>query len=84
MKSKNGDGLITIKFIKDKDQLKINISDNGDGINVSRQPNRKSYGMSITEKRLSHLAKQTGSNYKIDKSSDSSGTTIDITIKLLQ
>ena len=82
MKSKKGGGLIKIKFIKDKDQLKIKISDNGEGIQAKRLAKRKSYGMSITEKRLSHLAKQSGSNYQIDKTSSSEGTTIDIAIKL--
>ena len=82
MKSKKGNGVIAIKFVQDKDDLHVKIIDNGGGIKASKNTKKKSLGMSITEKRLSHLTKQTGNTYKVNTTSSNEGTTIDITIRL--
>ena len=75
---------VDIRLIEDKSKsiLILEIQDNGKGIvGEEINPNRKSYGMSITEKRLSHLNKSDKSEVSIN--SDQSGTAVNISIRPL-
>jgi len=84
MKQKEGDGMIELSFAQSEDLLHIQIKDNGTGIDPHKEKKSTgSLGMSITQKRLSHLSKLSGNNFHIDTISNSKGTTITIAIKPL-
>ena len=80
MKRKNGDGMIQITFAKNDNQIHIHIKDNGDGMKYKRDRIHRSLGMSITERRLVHLAKQTGVDHEV-KISQNEGTEILLSLK---
>ena len=80
MKNKNGDGMIQITFVKKDNQIHIQIKDNGDGMQSKKDRKHRSLGMSITEKRLMHLAKQTGVDHDV-KITQNEGTDILLSLK---
>jgi len=80
MKNKNGDGMIQITFVKKDNQIHIQIKDNGAGMQSKKDRKHRSLGMSITEKRLMHLAKQTGVDHDV-KITQNEGTDILLSLK---
>lgn len=81
MKSKKSNGLIILKFNKKNKQILIRVIDNGEGINNSnKSKNHLSLGMSITEKRLSHIDKNI--KYQIKPRNKEHGTEVQIYIPL--
>lgn len=85
------DGLITIKFEKEDDNLKITVEDNGPGIaNCDTQTNHISYALQIFKERVANLKRNFGLDifYSItDKSlidKQNSGTLVIVKLKLKQ
>ncbi len=79
MKGLDSGGLISITFLKESKDIKVIIKDNGNGMSGSQiQKSYKSFGMSITQKRLAHNIRTT--DQPLDIVSNSSGTTITIKI----
>jgi len=83
MRNIKSNGLITVDFSKNQDQLFISIKDNGQG----KQPNHdngdhKSLGMSITNKRLAHINNSQNDNYKVTPQYSELGTEVQVAIRL--
>lgn len=83
MQGKEKDGKISIDFIHSTDYLTAIISDNGKGIDATSKldEKRRSFGVSITQKRLEHINKHKD-NYTLSSNTDHSGTRVEIKIKL--
>lgn len=74
-------GWINIDIFKVNDKIRITIADNGKGIQKSKtHPDHKSFGMSITQKRLAFINQQQDSLYTIETTSDENGTKITIQV----
>ena len=74
-------GWINININKVGDKIRITIADNGKGIQNSKSnPVHKSFGMSITQKRLAFINQQHSGLYSIETSSDENGTKITIDV----
>ena len=74
-------GWINIDIFKVNDKIRITIADNGKGIQKSKtHPDHKSFGMSITQKRLAFINQQQDGLYTIETTSDENGTKITIHI----
>ncbi len=81
LKNINSDGQITIKMRLDKSFLIVTVLDNGIGIEEKvSNTNHKSFGMSITEKRLKHL-NNLDKNYIIRSRKDRPGVKVIMRIK---
>jgi len=56
-------GLISVTFGKENDQLKITVEDNGNGIEISaKKENHVSYALQIFKERVANLKKTTGAD----------------------
>jgi hypothetical protein len=82
MKDLEKSGLIKIDFKKKGDDLLVQVKDNGQANNGSTKSpeKRKSYGVSITKKRLDHINQFSNSSLDIQHSEQ--GTCVTIEIKL--
>lgn len=76
-------GKISVSFEKQEDILQVKITDNGIGNSKQNvDPQHKSVGMSITDKRLAFLNRLNDENYKVAPTYSSEGTTVTIQINL--
>ena len=80
MKEKTEGGLIFITFSITNDLLKVEIKDNGKGIQTMTNKERTSYGISITQQRFEHISKSKGSEFDIDTVSSKNGTMVTLTM----
>lgn len=80
MKEKTEGGLVSITFSITNDLLKVEIKDNGKGIQTINNKERTSYGISITQQRFEHIAKSKGSEFDINTVSNKNGTTVTLTM----
>jgi LytS/YehU family sensor histidine kinase len=78
---KSSGGKITVSFTKKENELLVKISDNGLGISGKEiSQTHKSYGTSITQKRLEFINKNYKDKHGVITQSDENGTHIMITI----
>ncbi len=81
LKTKKGDGKLTILFDKEDQYLNVIVKDNGGGFQLQKsKSSKKSYGMNITEKRLQHINRNQGESFEIITNSTAEGTQINIRI----
>ena len=82
MKKKTMDGLIEISFSRmNEDHLLVVIFDNGQTTSsVDIKPQHKSFGMSITSKRLAYINNQSSKDYRVTPTHTDQGTEVRITI----
>ncbi len=81
MKDKKDGGKITIAFSKNSDHLHVSVQDNGSR-QVSKNPEHKSYGTSITQKRLAIINDLSESDIKVAPEYTEVGTAIRLKIKI--
>lgn len=78
MKDLDYQGKIEVVFIHKGDTLEVQIKDNG--VEQSSSGKRKSYGVSITKKRLNHINQFSKSSLDIQHQSE--GTIVTLAIQL--
>ncbi len=81
MHKKMEGGKINIAFTKDKDILKVSISDNGDGTQAPRRPKHKSVGVTITKKRLAHINATQNEDFNMHIDKEGQGTRVNLRIR---
>jgi len=85
MKNRSSEGEIDIFFDKDDHMIKVIVQDNGinKGDHTSQLATHRSYGTSITQKRLEFIQAGNSANYQISTDIQPSGTTVIIFINPL-
>ncbi len=79
--AKNEGGMIEVFISKNQGWLDVTVKDNGVGLNFEKSPTKnKSFGLSITQKRLA-LINENLENYSINARSDQSGAIVNLRIK---
>lgn len=87
LKTKGADGKLTIRFQKNGDQVRIEIQDNGGGVQVSTEERKhRSLATVITKERLAILGKKLKSNFslEVENVNQNGGTIARLSLPIIQ